>query len=372
MTPWTDYKNIVDGLSTAILILDRALRIRYLNPACEVLFGVSTKRLQGQPAADYFFQNPSDLLPIKDVLSTQVCYIRREALLKRNGSSAVRADYSVSIIPGDDQQPNLLIEFRELDRIMRISKDDAQLHHQHTNRQLIRGIAHEVKNPLGGIRGAAQLLELNYPEDIKEYTQVIIQETDRLCNLVDQMLGPNTNQKAESLNIHEVLERVRNLILAEGSKNPVVDQDFSVKQGIAAEQDIVIERDYDVSLPDVIGVKDQLIQCTLNIAQNAYQALTEARTHKAPKITFRTRVIRKFTIGGTRHRIAACIEIIDNGPGISEELQEGIFFPMISGRAEGNGIGLSISQSIINQHHGLIEFDSEPGCTRFSIILPLE
>lgn len=366
MNPWADYKNIVDGLSTSILILDRALRIRYLNPACEVLFGVSTKRLQGQPAADYFFQDTDDLLPIKGVLDTQVCYIRREALLKRNGSSTVRADYSVSIIPGEDQQPNLLIEFRELDRIMRISKDDAQLHHQHTNRQLIRGIAHEVKNPLGGIRGAAQLLELNYPEDIKEYTQVIIQETDRLCNLVDQMLGPNTNQKAESLNIHEVLERVRNLILAENSKSS------SAEPGVSVEQDIVIERDYDISLPEIIGVKDQLIQCTLNIAQNAYQALIETHPHKAPKIIFRTRVIRKFTIGGKRHRIAACIEIIDNGPGISEELQEGIFFPMISGRADGNGIGLSISQSIINQHHGLVEFDSEPGCTRFSIILPLE
>ncbi|PCJ14511.1 MAG: PAS domain-containing sensor histidine kinase [Gammaproteobacteria bacterium] len=354
MTLWTDYKNIVDGLSTAILMLDQTLRIQYLNPACEALFGVSARQVHNQLAADCIFQDPKDLDPIQDVLESQVGYIKREALLRFNRLRSVRADYSVSPIVDDDQNPKLLIEFRELDRIMRISKDDAQLHHQHTNRQLIRGIAHEVKNPLGGIRGAAQLLEMNFPDDIKEYTQVIIQETDRLCNLVDQMLGPNTTQKIEPLNIHEVLERVRTIILA------------------SAPATIVIERDYDVSLPDISGIKDQLIQSTLNIAQNAYQALTEDQTQTAPKIIFRTRVIRNFTIGGTRHRIAACIEIIDNGPGITEELQDAIFFPMISGRANGNGIGLSIAQSIVNQHHGLIEYDSEPGLTRFSIILPLE
>lgn len=355
MSQWADYKRIVDGLSTAVLILDRQLLVQYLNPACEALFGVSIRRVKGQKLNNIFAIEENYTKAMLQVFETNNPFINREALLQPINTLPVRADYYVSTIQEDTQQPKLLIEFRELDRLLRISRDDALLHHQQTNRQLIRGIAHEVKNPLGGIRGAAQLLERSHPsEEVREYTTVIIQETDRLTNLVDQMLGPNSCQDFEPVNIHEVLERVRSLVIA------------------SATTEVQIIRDYDTSLPEINGIKDQLIQCVLNIAQNAYQALAEQEHNENREIIFKTRVARQFTIGGKRHRIAMCVQIIDNGPGIKAELLEGIFYPMISGRAMGNGLGLSISQSIINQHQGLIECDSEPGCTTFSIILPME
>jgi len=351
---FSEYKFILDGLYSAVLVLDQDLIVQYINPACETLFAVSEKRLVNQKIKTLLTDDQCNESALFSALRSGHSYIKREALIERIGLEPITADYYVIPLLDSGFPSRLLLEFTPLDRLIRISKDDALRNNQLSNRTLIRGIAHEVKNPLGGIKGAAQLLERTLPDEQKEYTQVIIREADRLRNLVDKMLGPININKQGPVNIHEVLERVRSVIMAESH-----DQ-------------ITFIRDYDTSLPDVIGDKDQLIQALLNIVRNAYQALQENKTQQKPMIILKTRVNRQFTIGSTRHRLALQIDIQDNGPGIPEELMESIFYPMVSGRAEGNGLGLSISQSIIDQHKGLIEVESERGKTCFSIILPLE
>lgn len=224
------------------------------------------------------------------------------------------------------------------------------LQQQSATRALLRGLAHEVKNPLGGLRGAAQLLENELDdEELKEYTRIIIGEADRLQNLVDRMLGPNSLPRIREINIHEVLEHVRSLV------------------GVEAPPDVHLVTDYDPSIPPVAGDRDQLIQVVLNLVRNAVHAVGDTGT-----ITLRTRVQRQYTIGQTRHKLVASIDVIDDGPGIPEEIREKVFFPMVSGKAEGTGLGLSIAQSLINQHGGLIEYESRPGRTQFTILLPVE
>jgi two-component system nitrogen regulation sensor histidine kinase GlnL len=250
----------------------------------------------------------------------------------------------------------LLIEVQPLDRLLRISRDESLIAAQETTRNLVRGMAHEIKNPLGGIRGAAQLLARELPnEELGEYTNVIIEEADRLRNLVDRMLGPNQPIKYEALNVHEVFERIASLITAEGLDG------------------LKINRDYDPSIPDIYGDKEQLIQAVLNVVRNAKQALQEhppAEDTQAT-ITLRSRIQRHFTVGTLYHPLVCRLEIEDNGPGISDKFIEEIFYPMISGRAEGTGLGLAISQQLINQHQGLIECESVPGSTCFSIYIPM-
>jgi two-component system nitrogen regulation sensor histidine kinase GlnL len=215
---------------------------------------------------------------------------------------------------------------------------------------MLRGLAHEIKNPLGGLRGAAQLLARELPtKELKEYTGVIISEADRLQKLVNRILGPNKMPKKEPVSIHEVLEHVRSLLLAE------------------APEGIRIQRDYDPSIPDINADRDQLIQALLNIMRNAVEAM-----HGDGDIKLRTRVIRKFTIGQKQQNLVAQIQVIDNGPGIPQEILEQIFFPMVTSRAEGTGLGLAIAQSLIQQHNGIIECKSKPGRTEFSIYIPIE
>ena len=219
----------------------------------------------------------------------------------------------------------------------------------------MRGLAHEIKNPLGGIRGAAQLLARELPDEgLRDYTNVIIEEADRLRNLVDRMLGSNKLPSLAMTNIHEVLERVASLIEAE------------------AQGSITLVRDYDPSIPDLLIDREQLIQAVLNIVRNALQALSAQSDLRLGRISLRTRTLRQFTIGHTRHRLVVKMEIIDNGPGIPPALQETIFYPMVSGRPDGTGLGLAITQNIISQHQGLIECESHPGHTVFSIFLPLD
>jgi two-component system nitrogen regulation sensor histidine kinase GlnL len=248
----------------------------------------------------------------------------------------------------------LIIEIQPIDRLLRISREEMLTTSHETTRNLVRGMAHEIKNPLGGIRGAAQLLARELPNTgLTEYTNIIIDEADRLRNLVDRMLGPNQLPKWQSLNIHEAIERVGNIIKAESSDA------------------IKIVRDYDPSIPAMQGDKEMLIQALLNIVRNAMQALVEANVLNGV-IQLRTRVHRQYTIGRKHHSLVCRIDIIDNGPGIASDMIENIFYPMISGRAEGTGLGLTISQHLIHQHHGLIECQSEPGKTRFSLYLPME
>ncbi|WP_291829610.1 nitrogen regulation protein NR(II) [Marinobacter sp.] len=351
------YKSILDSLTTAVLVLGNDLTIRYLNPAAESLFETSLTRSQGVLLNDMLIDSEDALKTLYAAAGNGQSYTRREAEFALLSGSRLTVDYSVT--PISQPPAELLIEIQPRDRLIRISREEDIISQQETTRILVRGMAHEIKNPLGGIRGAAQLLDRELStEDQREYTRVIIDEADRLRSLVDRMLGPNKAPKIATTNIHEILERVRTLVEAESRGR------------------VRLRRDYDPSIPEFPGDKEQLIQAFLNIARNAMEAAFENESSQSsgvtPTITFRTRALRQFTIGHRRHRLACRVDIIDNGPGIPADLLQNIFYPMISGRASGTGLGLSITQSIIGQHRGLVECDSEPGRTDFIIFLPLE
>jgi two-component system nitrogen regulation sensor histidine kinase GlnL len=258
----------------------------------------------------------------------------------------------------DDPENPVLIELRANVQQVKLEREERLLDQNQANKELIRNLAHEIKNPLGGIRGAAQLLELELPshdlKDLREYTQVIIKESDRLQTLVDRLLAPHRRpQIVGDVNIHEVFERVRSLIMAE------------FPQGLA------IRRDYDLSLPDFRGDKEQLIQAVLNIAHNAAQALAPRIAQGDAELIFRSRIARSITLAKVRYRLALDLHIIDNGPGIPAELKDKIFYPLVSGRDGGSGLGLTLAQTFIQQHLGVIECESRPGYTDFRILIAL-
>ncbi len=350
-------RRLMDHLTTAVVLLDEQLKVRYVNPAAEQLMAASQSQLAGMMINNLIHDKDQNTqADLENALRDLHPFTKREAQIYiLNNPQLATVDYTITPIRETGNSHSLLLELRPLDRLMRISREDNLINAHQATRALVRGVAHEVKNPLGGIRGAAQLLARELPDDsLREYTDIIIAEVDRLRNLVDEMLGPRKLPKWAQVNIHEILERVRSVLTAE-TGDPVV-----------------IERDYDPSLPEMCADKDQLIQAILNIVRNAKQALMEYEEQEQPTIILRTRALRQFTIGHTRHRLILLVEIEDNGPGISQEMQETMFYPMISGRASGTGLGLSISQSIINQHHGLVECDSNPGKTTFRLLLPLE
>ena len=355
MADFVFYKQLINHLDSSILVLDESLTVQYLNPAAEALLQVSGRRCVGTPAELVFCDVQQDLQTFANSLEQETSFTKREAEVRLMNQQIITLDYSVSPVEFD-KTICLVVEMHPRDRLMRISREEELITAQATTQALVRGMAHEIKNPLGGIRGSAQLLERMLDSaDLKEYTHIIIEEVDRLRNLVDKMLGPNKLLERIETNIHEVLERVHSLISVE------------------AQGQLKLRRDYDPSIPEFLADKEQLIQVVLNITRNAMQALVSQQgEHVFPEITLRTRAIRQFTIGHTKHRLVLHLSISDNGPGIPENIRESLFFPMVSGRAEGTGLGLSIAQSIINQHQGIIECDSEPGKTEFSIYLPLE
>jgi len=350
--------SILDGLTTAIITLDGNLRVTYLNSATETLFSVSRRHVQGQ-ALNLVVPHLNEQMPrLQRAIETGSGFIERELKLRRpgddNGHEFLTVDCTVT--PAQLGGPALVLELLPLDRHLRISRDEMLLAQHRASRELIRGLAHEIKNPLGGIRGAAQLLEREFPDsEHLEYTRVIIREADRLQNLVNRLLGPNRLPQKEMVNVHEVLEHVRQLIEAEGRGR------------------LAVSRDYDPSIPEIRADREQLIQAALNLARNALQSLlqSQARPEK-PLITLRTRMRRQFTIGGIRHRLAVQMDIEDNGGGIPASMLDKIFYPMVTTRADGTGLGLPIAQYLINSHGGLIECQSRPGTTVFSIFLPLE
>ncbi|MEP5569764.1 MAG: nitrogen regulation protein NR(II), partial [Halioglobus sp.] len=289
---------------------------------------------------------------VKQVRSSRSPLARRGMPLMLLSGRELHVDLMLTPVSNSDLGINILLELQPVDRLLKISREESLHHAQETTREMIRGLAHEIKNPLGGVRGAAQLLARELPdEDLAEYTNIIIREADRLRDLVDRLLGPNQQLDAQQLSIHEVLEHVRNLIGAEtGNK-------------------VTLVRDYDPSLPDVIGDRSQLVQAVLNIVRNALQA---ALSEEDCVITLRTRPQRQFTIGNQLHRLLCRLDIEDNGPGIPEDMLHAIFMPMVTGRAEGTGLGLTIAQSIVTRHGGMLECNSEPGRTRFSIYLPMD
>lgn len=335
---------LLETLSTAVLVLDHRLLVVYLNPAAENLFESSRRQITGQYWPDTIKVGEPLVNRLKETLKTRYPFTERELELKTASGQRMTVDCVVT--PSDKE--DLLLEIMQVDRHLRIAHEEHLLVQQQAARELLRGMAHEIKNPLGGLRGAAQLLESELHNDsLKEYTGVIIGEADRLTNLVDRMLGPNTVLENRVINIHQILEHVRSLVDAESYPG------------------LELFREYDPSIPEFPADSELLIQAALNLVRNAAQA-------GAQKITMVTRTQRQFTIGHTRHKLVIRIDIIDDGPGIPAGMQETIFYPMVTGRADGTGLGLSIAQSMVNQHRGIIEFTSEPGRTVFTIFLPLE
>jgi two-component system nitrogen regulation sensor histidine kinase GlnL len=346
----TLHHRILDHLTDAVLLFDADYRLVYINMAGEMLFAVSARQVLGARAEEIFLLYDKNIE--KDLQRT---LLHAETLTKRNlalgmPGQPITVNLTITPMMEQDRQVAALVQIEQVDRHLRISMEEQLLAQQNAARMLLRGLAHEVKNPLGGIRGAAQLLDRELPNaELQEYTKIIIEESDRLQSLVDRMLAPNKPPRKSWINIHRVLERVRQLVQVE------------------APPGVVIERDYDPSLPMVNGDSDQLIQAILNVVRNAAQAVGQEG-----RIMLRTRVHRQVTIGHRRNRMALKIEVIDDGPGIKPEILGQIFYPMVTGRADGTGLGLSIAQSLINQHGGLVECASAPGHTVFSIFLPLE
>lgn len=341
-------QRIIENLHTAVMLLDPDLQIRYINPAAEMLFAVSAKRMIGESARE-LLTSTNVINELETVIKSGHPFTERELVLELGNGRRSTVDLTVIPLLDPQHQREILVEMNQVDRQLRIVREESLLAQSNATRALVRGLAHEIKNPLGGLRGAAQLLEreLNN-EELKEYTGIIISEADRLQNLMNRMLGPNSLPQKRLLNIHEVTERVRQVVRIE------------VPVGV------MIDPDYDPSIPELMADPDQLIQSVMNLVRNAAQAVGQQG-----RIVIRTRALRQYTIGHTRHKLVARIDVIDNGPGIEPDVKESVFLPMVTGRPGGTGLGLPIAQSLINAHGGLIECESQPGKTVFTILLPL-
>ncbi|KIF83553.1 nitrogen regulation protein NR(II) [Noviherbaspirillum autotrophicum] len=346
----------LDLLSSAVLILDAEYRIAYANAAAENLLETSIKTLMQQKLDDLFV-NGSTLDPVlQQAAEHQFADKRQDLALERVGREPLHVHMIVTAL--DLRDMPVLIELRENVQQLKQDREERLLDQSQANKELIRNLAHEIKNPLGGIRGAAQLLEFELPErhlkELREYTQVIIKEADRLQTLVERLLAPHKRPHiVGDVNIHEVCERVRSLMVAEFP------------------QGLTIKRDYDLSVPEFRGDKEQLIQAVLNIMHNAAQALSERIKNGDAQITIQTRIARQVTLAKVRYRLALDLHIIDNGPGIPPDIRDRIFYPLVSGRDGGSGLGLTLAQTFVQQHMGVIECESRPGCTDFRILIPL-
>jgi two-component system nitrogen regulation sensor histidine kinase GlnL len=339
----------LDALATAVVFLDRNLTVCYANPAAENLLKISNKNIVGHRLQDVFPDHAPLSAAIQYAADHTCSYTQHD--LKLTTVSLEKLEVSCTVTPTDSENTDgYLLEFNELQQQLRIAREE-RLHDQtEASRVLIRNLAHEIKNPLGGLRGAAQLLEheLDRPE-LHEYTQVIMKEADRLQSLMDRLLTPGRIPQLHQINVHEALERVRSLILAE------------YPEGLR------IRRDYDVSVPAVTVDKEQIIQALLNIGRNAAQAL-----RGYGEIVLRTRVARQVTLARRLHRLGLMVQVVDNGPGVPDAIRDKVFFPLMSGREGGSGLGLTIAQTFIHQHGGIIELDSKPGRTCFTILLPMD
>lgn len=344
-------QTVLDHLSTAVMLFGADLCLKYLNPAAEMLFQFSARHVVGLYAANVLPCPDTHVeRRLNDALRSRHPFTERELNVSLLDGRTITVNCTVLPLHHFDAEPEILVELHQVDRQLRITREEHLLSQHQATQALIRGLAHEIKNPLGGLRGAAQLLERELPDPaLREYTRIIIDEADRLQALMNRMIGPSRMLTRARVNIHNVLEHVRGLILAEYPSGPQV------------------LRDYDPSIPELSADQDRLIQALLNIARNA-----AAATGLTGTVEFRTRVLRQFTIGSRRHRLVLLAEVSDDGPGIPEEIKDQVFFPMVSGHPNGTGLGLAIAQELINQHGGLIECDSRPGDTRFLVYLPLE
>ena len=341
---------VLDNLSTAVLVLDAQMRFLYLNPAAEQLLTVSGRQSRGLALAGVVQLDDQFRTGLAEARDSEAPYTGREATLTLADGTQRVVDYTVSPLPFDGSAAALLVELNSLDRYLRIARETTLLAQQEATRALARGFAHEVKNPLGGLRGAAQLLQRQLDDrGLHEYTDIIIREADRLQSLMDRMLGPNSRPEMSTISVHEPTEHVLALLSAEAPRG------------------VNVSSDYDPSIPSVTVDRNWLIQALLNIARNSLQAVGETGN-----ILIRTRVLRRQTIGAKIHRLVAQIQVVDDGPGIPAAMQDKVFFPMVTGRAEGTGLGLSIAQSLVGQLGGLVECSSVPGRTVFEVLVPVE
>ncbi|MEW5786224.1 MAG: nitrogen regulation protein NR(II) [Pseudomonadota bacterium] len=336
----------IDILATAVIIADQRRVTRYLNPAAENLLSISAHHALGRPVGMLLGECTELVRALDSALSEGASYTEHDLVICLNGHTLV---LSATVSPLDDERGAAVIELHPAAGNVRIARDEQVMAQTQASQALLRQLAHEIRNPLGGIRGAAQLLEGELEStDLREYTQVIIQETNRLQGLLDRLLTPAKRPVIQPVNVHEVLERVRSLLQAEYPR-------------------LRFKTDYDTSLPELAGDPEQLIQAALNIARNAAQAL-----NGDGEITLRSRVARQVTLAMKRWKLAIRLDVIDNGPGIPEDMISKVFFPLVSGREGGSGLGLTLAQSLVQRHEGAIHVESEPGRTCFSIYLPIK
>ena len=341
-----------DLLATLVAVVRLDGSVLFANAALEDALGMSRRLIQGQRLAECFTEPHTLQNALGGAGSNAFAALRYEAWLRRPGQEPLPVH--VVVAPGD-APGEVVVELLPLEQQARQDREERLIDQAQANKELIRNLAHEIKNPLGGIRGAAQLLQMEIESrELTEYTQVIIHEADRLQSLVDRLLAPHRRPHlVGDVNIHEVCERVRALILAEFPRG------------------LRVVRDYDTSLPEFRGDREQLIQAVLNIAHNAAQALAERIALGEGEIVLRTRVARQVTFGKQRYRLALELHVIDNGPGVPDSIKDRIFYPLVSGREGGSGLGLTLAQTFVQQHHGLIECESVPGRTDFKILIPL-
>lgn len=347
-----DPADLLDTLSTGIMMLDAQLCAIYANVAAQDLLAFSLNQARGRPFAD-FLQDSNGLIGIlRRALETGEGIADRELVVRPLATPReVRVlDITITPLEGQVTGTHLLLELADTTARQRISRENDLRARLDGSRLMIRQLAHEIKNPLGGLRGAAQLLERELqPPELREYTSVIIGEADRLTALVDSMAGPTKAPQKMPVNVHELCEHVYHLVRGE------------------AHAGVLVERDYDPSLPNALLDRNQIIQALLNVARNALQALGDRGN-----IILRTRALSNVSLGSSRHRLVASVQVEDNGPGVPPELRTSIFYPLVTGRSNGTGLGLAVAQDLVTRHGGLIEFESEPGRTIFTLLLPLE
>jgi two-component system, NtrC family, nitrogen regulation sensor histidine kinase GlnL len=349
-----------DLLSSLVAVVDSKSRVIYANAALEDALGRSRRVIEGSELSKDFAEPQALQEALHGVAANAFASLRYNALLLHQGSKLDAEPIPVHVIVTQTEESGeVIVEMLPQEAQEKLDREERNVTQALANKELIRNLAHEIKNPLGGIRGAAQLLQMELADSEKaasltEYTQVIIHEADRLQTLVDRLLEPHRKpREIADVNIHEVCERVRSLIVAEFPRG------------------LKVIRDYDISIPDFRGDKEQLIQTVLNIAHNAAQVLSERMAQGDARIVLRTRIARQVTLGKKRHRLALELHITDNGPGIAPEIKDRIFYPLVSGREGGSGLGLTLAQTFVQQHEGLIEVESQPGRTEFKITVPL-
>ncbi|WP_415205650.1 nitrogen regulation protein NR(II) [Pseudorhodoferax sp.] len=339
-------------MATLVAVLRIDGVVLFANAALEDALGFSRRSIEGSQFPEFFTQPYLLQNALEGAGGNEFAALRYDAWLKR--ATYEPLPVHVVVAPAE-QEGEVIIELLPLEQQARQDREERLIDQAQANKELIRNLAHEIKNPLGGIRGAAQLLEMEIDSrDLIEYTQVIIHEADRLQSLVDRLLAPHRRPHVVGdVNIHEVCERVRSLIMAEFPRG------------------LRVVRDYDTSIPEFRGDREQLIQAVLNIVHNAAQALADRMAAGDAEIVLRTRIARQITFGKQRYRLALELHVIDNGPGVPESIKSRIFYPLVSGRDGGSGLGLTLAQTFVQQHHGLIECESIPGRTDFKILIPL-